>query len=266
MVEDKYPKELLCELYAPGRRLFEFVVALRNVPSALSKASAVLGGLRINILSGFHAALPTEKEAKWSFFADLTDKAKPEDVAEALNSLDVVTDVKFSEAQLPGLIVDELHFPLLVLDERAVVFSVDSLAAVFRHLREITGPGVATVLLHQMGHQSGETEAKRVQERFHLAGEEAFKVILAERVSKGWGVPRMEEYDAEKRRVTVTVTDLLECLPLKGTMTEPASHFFRGYLEGALGVLMQTRLQVREVECVAKGDKRCTFAATMLPT
>lgn len=266
MVDGKFSKELLCELHAPGRRMVEFVVSLKNVPSALSKASTVLGDLGINILSGFHSALPTGMEGRWSFFADLTDTAKPEDVMEALKRVDVVTGVKFSYAQHPGLIVDELHFPLLVVDERAVVFSVDSIAVAFKHLREIAGEKVATVLLNQMGLESGEFEAKRVLEQFKLEGKKAFEIILAERVAKGWGIPKIEEYDAEKRHAIVTVTDLMECLPLRGTVTEPASHFFRGYLEGALGVLMKGRVTIKETECTAEGHARCRFAVVSQQT
>jgi len=35
-----------------------------------------------------------------------------------------------------------------------------------------------------------------------------------------------------KKYVFISVQDLFECLPYKGKLKEPRSHFFRGYLEG----------------------------------
>lgn len=108
--------------------------------------------------------------------------------------------------------------------------------------------------------EAGERKAKLVQERFRLAGEEALKVILAERVAKGWGVPTVERYDGGGRQAVVAVRDLFECLPFQGKMAEPSSHLFRGYLAGVLTQLMENRVTVREVDCIAKGNPQCTIA------
>jgi hypothetical protein len=69
--------------------------------------------MQINILSGFHSA-PAAEEAMWSFFADLTDKFTTKDVVARLKSLRVVSDVTFSEPQLPGLIQSQcrLRYPV----------------------------------------------------------------------------------------------------------------------------------------------------------
>lgn len=237
-------------------------MTLRNDPSALGLASNAIGALGVNVLSGWHTALPAESEATWSFFAQLTDNVTPEQVAEALKRLKVVTDVAFGQAQLPGLIVDELHFPLLVLGERAVVFKVRTLARIFTRLREMSGASVAKVLRHQMGLEAGEEKARRVQERFNLAGQDALRLILAERVAKGWGIPVILKYDAVGKEAQISVAQSFECAEAEQRVTEPAGEFLRGYLEGILSVLMKTRIQVREVECLAKGHPQCSFEAT----
>ena len=259
-----YPKELMCELHAPGRCLVEIVVTLRNTPGSLSQAANAIAALGINILSGFHAATPDEKDARWSFFADLTDKAEPQRVIEALNGSGVVTETKITKAQFLGLMIDEVHFPLLVLSERAVVFRVGTWAAMFRHLTEMTGKSVASVLRHQMGLEAGDAKAKQVQAEFNLHGEDALRIILAERVAKGWGVPSILKYDPTGRTAVVSVEGLFECMTMGRDATEPTGDFFRGYLQGALSVLMNTKINVREIECVTRGHPKCSFEATAI--
>jgi predicted hydrocarbon binding protein len=69
-----------------------------------------------------------------------------------------------------------------------------------------------------------------------------------------------------RKEAVIKVRELFECAAVEGKASEPASEFFKGYLEGALSVLMRTKLQVREIECVARGDWQCTFITTMNQT
>lgn len=62
MAEAKHPKELLCELHASGRRLVEFVVALKNVLGAIGAVAGAMSEMGVNILSGFHSALAFVEE------------------------------------------------------------------------------------------------------------------------------------------------------------------------------------------------------------
>lgn len=253
-----YRKDLLCEVEAAGASLVEFTVKLRNSPGVMSKASSLIASLGINILSGFHTALATEVEGMWSFFAELTDNVTPEEVVEALKGVDGVVGASFLDAQLPGLIIDRGHFPLYVLDERAMVFRLGMLRTMFKHLMEIAGVAVGKVLLHQMGLETGEAKARRVQDHFKVEGRDALRIILAEHVAKGWGVPVIVTYDLNRKEAVIKVRELFECAAI-AKATEPASEFFKGYLEGVLSVLMKTKLHVRETECIAKLDQHCIF-------
>jgi len=258
-----YPKELICELYAPGSNLVEFVATLRNIPGALSQASNVIATLGINVLSGFHTALPTETQATWSFFAELNKKTKTEQVIDALKGTGIITDVKVRQAQSPGLLIDDLHFPLCVLGDRAVVFRLDTLEAMFRHLTEMAGGNIARVLRHQLGIEAGRAKARRVQEEFHLHGEDALRIILAERVAKGWGIASLLKYDSTNGAALITVKELYECICVRSenVAIESKGEFFRGYLEGVLSTLMNSKINVREIECVREGHLQCSFEA-----
>ena len=133
----------------------------------------------------------------------------------------------------------------------------------FGHLTEMTGRNVARVLRHQMGLEAGGAKARRVQEQFHLDGEDALRIILAERVAKGWGIPSLLKYDPTGRAALVSVTGLFECTGAEKEATESTGDFFRGYLQGVLSVLMNANINVREIECVAKGHRQCSFEATI---
>jgi hypothetical protein len=51
-------------------------------------------------------------------------------VAKSLNLETVVKQVVFYGKQLPNMIVDEKHFPLMVMGERAIIFRGDGIQGV----------------------------------------------------------------------------------------------------------------------------------------
>jgi predicted hydrocarbon binding protein len=259
MVSKRYPKDLLCSVYSPDRRLVEFVVKLKNVPGTIAKISNRLAEKGINILSGFHTAYPSEEAGTWGFFVDLTKAdVGPEEIAKQIGELDVTLDVKLSEAKFDGLIIDDLHFPIVILGERSTVLKVETFGDMFGRLYETFGSGAA-VILYEMGVSAGENKAKNVSEKYGVNGLKALRIILAERVAKGWGIPNIAEFNEERLEATISVQDLFECLPFKGKYKEGRSHFFRGYLTGVFHQLFRKDASTTEVECVAKGDANCKF-------
>ena len=259
MVNERYPRDLLCSVFSPDRRLVEFVVKLKNVPGAIARVSNRLAEKGINILSGFHTAHPTEESGIWSFFVDLTKAdVEPEEVVKRIGELNVALDVKFFEAKFDGLIIDDLHFPLMILGERSAVVKVETFGDMFGRLYETFGSGAA-VILYEMGVSAGENKAKSVVEKYGANGLRALQIILAERVAKGWGIPDIAEFDEKRLGAIIKVQDLFECLPFRGKHKESRSHFFRGYLTGVFNQLFHKEASTTEVECVAKGDASCKF-------
>jgi hypothetical protein len=55
-----------------------------------------------------------------------------------------------------------------------------------------------------------------VAEKYSLSGLKALQVILAERVAKGWGIPKIELFNKEKLESTIAIQDLFECVLFKG--------------------------------------------------
>ena len=258
---NRYPKDILCELYSPGRRFVEFVVEKKNVPGALAKITAEIAKHNINLLSGLLTAYPEEPTSTWSFFADFTDVTlKPEQLAENLRRLDGVLNVRFAESKYLGLAIDNLHFPFRVLGEGSVVFRVDTVGDMFNRLHEVFGPGAA-VMLHEMDVRAGERKIESVRRNYKADGQTALDIVMMERIAKGWGIPEIKEFNREKAEATIEVKELFECLPFKDRFEQARSFFFKGYLEGILKQLFKKEVSTTEVECIAKGDPCCKFIA-----
>lgn len=253
-----YPKDILCAVYSPDRRLAEFIIKKKNIPGALAKIANAMEKMNINILSGFLTAIPNEVYSFWSFFADLTDvNLKTEVVVEEIKKIDVVSEVNFNEPKLDGLIIDDIHFPLLVSDERSVTFRVDTMVSMFNKIYQIFGSG-GKVIIFEMGVEAGENKVKKIYERYGMKGLKALELILAERIAKGWGIPESNKFDLEKKECIVQVKELFECSS-SVIKEESGSQFFRGYLTGILSQIFEKKVLAEETECMAKGDPYCGF-------
>jgi len=259
MTSKYYRKDLFCSAYSKDGELYQFAIKLKNTPGAISEVANILSSKGINILQGFHTACPDKKEAVWGFFADLKGlKGGIENLIKEIESLESTLEIKFSRPIIDGFIVDELHFPIMVSDERSMVMKVKTIADSFNRLYEKFGSG-ASFILYEMGMAAGENKVKRMSEKYDLDMLTVLRAILAERAAKGWGIPRIERFDEEKTEVTINVQELFECLPFRGKYKEAKSQFFRGYLTGVLSQLFNKAVSVMEVECIAKGDQNCKF-------
>lgn len=259
---ERAPKDILVGVYSPRRKLVEFSVRIKNVPGAIAEVSSCLAENGVNLLSGFHKADPSAKEATWGFIADLTGlKIKPGELVDKIKALKVVLDASVVEARFNGLIVDEIHFPLRALGERSMLLRVETWGDMSSRLFEAFGSG-ASVILYEMGLKAGENKARNIIEKYRVDRVKALQIILAERVAKGWGIPKIEEFNEEKLEATISVQDLFECLPYKGKCPQPKSHFFRGYLTGAFNQLFHKKASTKEVKCIAKADEKCLFKIT----
>jgi len=259
----RYRKDIFCSAYSEGGDLYQFAVKLKNTPGAIAKVANILFSRGVNILHGFHTACPGQKEAVWGFFADLKNSdERVEDLVKAIEMLDTTLEVKFSRPIIDGLIVDELHFPVMVLEERSIIMKLKTFTGCFQRLYEKFGSGAAFIL-YEMGKAAGEDKIKSLNESYNLDKLTALRVIFAEKAAKGWSIPEIEKFDEKTVEASIVVQELFECAPFRGKNKEAKSQFFRGYLAGVLGLLFNKPVSVVEVECIAKGDQRCKFISQL---
>jgi len=193
-----YRKDLFCSAYSKEGELCHFAVKIKNVPGALADVADILSSRGVNILHGFHYAYPDQKAALWSFFADIAhSNEKIENLIKEIEGLDITLEVKFSKPIIDGLIVDNLHFPVMVLNERSVIMKVRTIAEAFNGLYKKFSSG-AGFILYEMGKAAGENKVRIINKTYDLDKLTTLRVILAERIAKGWGIPEIERFDEEK--------------------------------------------------------------------
>jgi predicted hydrocarbon binding protein len=251
------PKEVLCAEYCPDSKLIEISVKIRNIPGAFTTVIKTLYERKIRLCSGFHTVSREGDTALIGAFIDISHSdVQAKDIVRELESLDEVLEVNVSENVFNSMIIDSLHFPLLVSGERSFTFRVETFGSIVESLYEKFGTGAA-VVLYQMGVSAGEDKARNVLNNYRMDKLDVLRLILAERTAKGWCVAEVEEFN--DRGATLTVRELFECLPFKGRKEEAFSQFFRGYLAGIFENILNTSVSVTEVECIAKGDPACKF-------
>ena len=77
----------------------------------------------------------------------------------------------------------------------------------------------------------------------------------------GWGLFNLEDKGSGIYYVIVTNSPFTAGFPIQQTATD---YLLAGVLEGLFEALEGNRVNVKEVECTAKGDKRCLFEITPL--
>lgn len=255
-IERLNPKEVLCAEQHLGAELIEISVKART-PGVFTKIFKTLYERRVRLFSGFYTVSREGDDVLIGAFIDISNSdARAKDIATDLESIEGVLEVNFSEERFSGLIIDTLHFPLLVSGERSFTFRVETFGRIAESLYEKFGTGAA-VVLYQMGVSAGEDKARSVLNKHRASRLDVLKLILAERTAKGWCMAEIVEFN--NGGATLIVRELFECLPFKGKSGEAFSQFFRGYLAGVFGHILNTSVSVVEAECIAKGDPACRF-------
>jgi len=253
------PRSLGASESAEGKTLAHFLLKLRNHIGALEDVSSVAGRNSVNILSGFHEA-PVGSDASWSFFADMTDaKLSADRLADEFSKLPSVLEVKFRVTS-SGFIADAFHFPVRLGTRPLVMFSVDSMISIFRHMKEMLGDKVAVVLIHQMGISAGEGIYRGFEIRFGKgASREALEEFLHSVRASGWGCETLKALNVENSNAVIEFTHSAECSSYSHEAT-PQSQFIRGTYSGFFSGFFGKHIDADEVRCVAKGDPACEFA------
>jgi hypothetical protein len=141
------PRGILCG----DRELYMFHVMLADIPGALLKAATVFYSYGLNVVSIYttESSYGDRQEVEVNFVVDFTGKrVSPEQVAKSLNLETVVKQVVFYGKQLPNMIVDEKHFPLIVMGERAIIFRETTYKGLILGLRKQLGAAGEALLYH----------------------------------------------------------------------------------------------------------------------
>ncbi|MEM0358526.1 MAG: V4R domain-containing protein [Candidatus Hadarchaeales archaeon] len=251
------PKYLPIGAYLPGRKIVEYLVLTDDLVSTLAEITWRAKEKGVEIVAGNLTTDPRSPIKHFSFFADLTNsEITPEELEKELTKVEGVKEVLSQPGTSQGLVVDRLHFPLMVMEERAITLRVETFGDLLQNFNQVETNKLA---FFRMGVKAGLRKARKVIQ-LGLSGIQALDFILTERIAKGWGLPTIKKFNGDT--VEVEMQELFECLPFKGKGKESKSQFFRGYLSGVVSGLIGKEVVMEETKCIAKGDKCCYFVST----
>lgn len=259
----RYPKNVEIWEYAPGRRLAEVVIRIRNERGALAKCTGVISGMDVNILTGFVTAPSSSPIATMSFFADVTDSRDGlVELKRRLEALSVIESVDVAAAE-DGFIVDNKHFPVQWAGRKAIILRADALSEMLSRLRSVFGSGAATII-DQMAEAMGRHSAKEMVDDFGRA----FAVDHIDELLSAYAALGYAEVSVERRKprefpVVVHAEHLFECEANAARSVRQRSVFFRAHLRGLISGIFDTEFDVSEAQCVAEGDDVCSFRLAM---
>ena len=252
-------RRIPCAIYAPGRRISQLALTVSNRPGALAEIAHAIHEAGVGVLSGLIWAEPGEETATWVFFVDLTGASmEARELAEKLESLNVVLKAEVIKRRFNDLIIDAFSFPTMFLARRMVLLDICSMTAMLDWIDRTFGTG-GHAILFDMGREAGKMVVGILKEKYGLAGPKLIEAFLALCTAMGWFRYEVLDMDPQALKARVRLYESYECSPFVCSSERPKSHLLRGVLAGAFEEAFGRSFAVNEVKCVAKGDECCEF-------
>jgi len=200
-----------------------------------------------------------DKTAKCFAFIEIENsELSIKEIKELLKKQKFVKALKTVEPLKQEIIGDIYHFPIITLDQRAIMLEKNVYAAIFKDIRELFGTA-ANAFLYYMGFGTGKKLYLRLIELTNGPQLEALmKALRIANLSMGWGIIKDIYVDKILKKAAVVVYENFEC-DLGKRSTTPYSHFYRGVLAGFFTEYFGEEMTAEETKCIAKGDNYCRF-------
>ena len=247
-------------LHSPTRKLYGFLVELKReaieAVGVLEGITRVFASNNIPILS-----LVTnigKDMVEVMIYVDMTvSTLKPEHLKKELTKIEHVKNVIGIKPLKNGLLVDTIHFPLTLAEERAILLRRPLFEALIKGGYEMFHEPWAIWLYHvgfKMGYDACDSHVKLVGENIEdivNIGTRMFAIV-------GFGILEVLEYDMIQHTARVRVRSSFECEMFKDA-GKPMGHFIRGFIAGWFSRVSGRELSADEIRCIAMGDPYCEF-------
>ncbi len=241
---------------------------VENRPGILAGIARVLAERGVNIwVINFSSRVALGEVSSGFIVADFTGREDVEDeVLEELKGLEGVRRAVLVEPQLPGILADTYHFPLVDdRGERHILVNPEGIRGIVVGLAEEFGDAAKAFLYHQ-GYRIGRSLAQSIREKGVEDLRQVLQYMLLYNAASGRYRGEITVYnyrDMPGDRIVVRMHDSWECDTARmHGLPGPASHLERGVLAGLLEELTGRKVVVREKKCVARGDPYCELEAT----
>ncbi len=255
----QYPRNVDVWEYAPGRKLAEVVIRVKNVKGAVAKCSEAVSDVGVKVLTGFVTAPTSSPIATWSFFADITDSSLSiKGLKERLLGLPVVDSVQALSSE-DGFVVDKQHFPVQWAGRRALILRADALSEMLDRLWNVFGTGAA-MIVDQMAEAMGRHYAREVIEDFGKKfAVDHLEELLSTYAALGYAEVVLEPSKSSGFQMVLNAKELFECEANAKRKVRRRSFFFRAHLRGFVAGVFGSDVEVTEVQCLTEGDEACSF-------
>lgn len=192
-------------------------------------------------------------------FADFSNsKVLPEEALELIKSQEFIKNAQIIKPNRNGIIFDNYFFPIMVGDQRAVIFRKPIYQALFNGVRRKFGSAGEAMLYYEGFTIGFETYDEYVKTAGSGNLEDLVDVVKAVNMTLGWGIIDKIKIDSEKRVAQFRVYQNFEC-ELGENNGKPYSQFYRGAVAGLFTRFFGKEAEVQEIKCIAKGDPYCEF-------
>jgi len=177
------PLELLRAIHLPERSVVGLHIYCINTPETIYGLSKLLVKHNVKLL--YANILAKNSDAELTVFLDITDATEPIDrIVSEISGLDFVRKVSVINPLFKGLIIDLVHFPILLMGRRAWIVSEAVLKGLFKDFKESFGEAGRVFLYHLgVGRDLYETYKEYV-----LSSLDMLELIKAFSKALGWGV------------------------------------------------------------------------------
>jgi len=253
------PKKVFTlEEVAPGEKLYQICISLKDVPEALAETAKVLADANAQIKTGAIFEVPEYHGTRfWSTFIEVSKATKGiEELVNDLRKLKVVKDVKFVEIKSAPFEV--LHFPILYATTQAIVWPIGMFWSLWDAIEGILKPSGAAVLHYNTGKAVGKRVAERLRRMFGVERTDLIQTVNQAVQTTGWGIVETRNVDFKRGRETIIIRECFEALAWRKKPYK-ACHWVRGYMAGVASVVFDRPMEAVEIKCLATGDEYCEF-------
>jgi hypothetical protein len=200
-----------------------------------------------------------DKIAKAVVFIDFShSELSPEEAEKILKNQKFVKSVKLINPIANKFVGDTYYFPLMIMDERALIFRKEIYEGIFKGVRSQFGTA-GEAFLYYIGFEIG----KRAYLSYtKLSGTEDFEALIATakavNLTLGWSVVKDAKINEKAKTATITLSENFEC-DLARDYGKAYSQFYRGAIAGIFTKHFKSEMKAEETKCIAKGDPYCQF-------
>ncbi|MGQ9507456.1 MAG: hypothetical protein ACUVTB_06340 [Candidatus Bathycorpusculaceae bacterium] len=171
---------------------------------------------------------PSDETAKAIVFIDFSlSKLSPEEAEKILKNQKFVKSVMSLTPVANRFVGDSYHFPLTIMDERALIFRKEIYEGIFKGVRSQFGTA-GEAFLYYIGFEIG----KRTYLSYSkLSGTEDFETLIATakavNLTLGWSILKEAKINQKTKTATITLLENFECDLSRGH-GKAYSQFYRG--------------------------------------